>query len=98
MTKKSLQIKTIDDFLDKNVRPYLASHNGNVKIVSFEKGVLKIRLVGLCANCPASQETLDNKVIKLLEEEFSEIKEVKSVKGVSNDLIAQARKILKQRK
>ena len=98
MKKKSLQIETIDNFLDKNVRPYLASHNGNVKIVSFKKGILEIKLLGSCANCPASQETLDNKVIKLLEKEFSEIKEVKSVKGVSNDLIAQAREILKQRK
>ena len=98
MAKKSLKIETIDDFLDKNVRPYLASHNGDVKIVNFKKGVLEIKLLGSCANCPASQETLDNKVIKLLEEEFSEIKEVKSIKGVSNDLIAQARELLKQRK
>ena len=97
MTKKSLSLETIEDFLDENVRPYLASHNGNVKIVNFENGVLKIKLLGSCANCPASQETLDNKIIKLLEKEFSEIKEIESVKGVSNDLIAQARKILKQR-
>jgi Fe-S cluster biogenesis protein NfuA len=97
MGKNCLKINTIEEFLDKNVRPFLASHNGNLEIISFKKGVLEIKLLGSCANCPASQETLDNKVIKLLEDEFSEIKEVKSVKGVSNDLINKAKEILKKR-
>lgn len=97
MGQNCLEIKTIEQFLNKNVRPYLASHNGNIEIVEFKEGILEVKLLGSCVNCPAAKETLNNRVIKLLEEEFSEIKDIKIVTGVSDDLLNQAKKILQKR-
>jgi Fe-S cluster biogenesis protein NfuA len=43
--------------LDK-VRPYLASHGGNVEVLGIEEGVVRLRLQGSCKSCPSSSMTL----------------------------------------
>jgi Fe-S cluster biogenesis protein NfuA len=43
--------------LDK-VRPYLASHGGNVEVLGIEDGVVRLRLQGSCKSCPSSSMTL----------------------------------------
>ena len=43
-----------------SVRPFLASHGGNVELLSVEDGVARLRLEGSCNGCPASAETLEN--------------------------------------
>ena len=43
-----------------SVRPFLASHGGNVELLSVEEGVARLRLVGSCDGCPASAATLEN--------------------------------------
>jgi Fe-S cluster biogenesis protein NfuA len=41
------------------VRPYLATHGGNVEFVGLsERGVLRLRLEGSCQGCPSSAATL----------------------------------------
>jgi Fe-S cluster biogenesis protein NfuA len=40
------------------VRPYLASHGGNVELVGVRAGIARLRLQGSCSSCPASAETL----------------------------------------
>jgi len=40
------------------VRPYLASHGGNVELVSVEDGVVLLRMEGSCSGCPSSTMTL----------------------------------------
>jgi Fe-S cluster biogenesis protein NfuA/nitrite reductase/ring-hydroxylating ferredoxin subunit len=40
------------------VRPYLKSHGGNVKLVRVENGVAYLRLEGSCHGCPSSTITL----------------------------------------
>jgi len=55
-------------------------------------------LIARVSHLPAAGETLDNKVIKLLKEEFGAIKEIKSVKGVSDNLMTQDKDILKKRR
>ena len=91
-------MNNLEKFLDENVRPYLASHNGNIEILNFKNGVLKLKFLGACVNCSDSQETFDNKISKLLKEEFAEIDKIKIITGVSDNLIEHAKKILKQRK
>jgi Fe-S cluster biogenesis protein NfuA/nitrite reductase/ring-hydroxylating ferredoxin subunit len=40
-------------------RPYLASHGGNVELVSLEEpGVVRLRMQGSCHGCPSSAVTL----------------------------------------
>ncbi|HEX6493096.1 MAG TPA: NifU family protein, partial [Candidatus Dormibacteraeota bacterium] len=41
-----------------SVRPYLASHGGNVELLGVEDGVVRLRLEGSCKGCPSSAATL----------------------------------------
>ena len=43
-----------------SVRPFLASHGGNVELLSVEGGVARLRLEGSCNGCPSSAATLEN--------------------------------------
>jgi len=42
----------------EHVRPYLASHGGNVELVAIEDGVARVKLTGSCHGCAASEVTL----------------------------------------
>ena len=51
-----------------SVRPYMESHGGDVELLGIEDGVAKMRLVGHCEGCPASEATLELAIKKALEE------------------------------
>jgi Fe-S cluster biogenesis protein NfuA/nitrite reductase/ring-hydroxylating ferredoxin subunit len=50
------------------VRPYMASHGGDVELLGIEDGVARLRLTGSCDGCAASASTLELAVEKALEE------------------------------
>jgi Fe-S cluster biogenesis protein NfuA/nitrite reductase/ring-hydroxylating ferredoxin subunit len=52
----------------ESVRPYMESHGGNVELLAIEDGVARMRLVGHCDGCPASESTLELAIKKALEE------------------------------
>ena len=43
-----------------SVRPFLASHGGNVELISVEDGVARLKLQGSCDGCPSSAATLEH--------------------------------------
>ena len=43
-----------------SVRPFLASHGGNVELISVEQGVARLQLQGSCNGCPSSAATLEH--------------------------------------
>jgi Fe-S cluster biogenesis protein NfuA len=43
-----------------SVRPFLASHGGDVEFVGIDDGVARLRLQGSCDGCPASAATLEH--------------------------------------
>ena len=51
-----------------SVRPYMESHGGDVELLGIEDGVARMRLVGHCESCPASEATLELAIKKALEE------------------------------
>jgi Fe-S cluster biogenesis protein NfuA len=51
-----------------SVRPFLASHGGNVELISVEDGVARLALQGSCNGCPASAATLENALKEAIEE------------------------------
>jgi Fe-S cluster biogenesis protein NfuA/nitrite reductase/ring-hydroxylating ferredoxin subunit len=57
----------VQEALD-SVRPYMESHGGDVELLGVEDGVAKMRLVGHCEGCPASEATLELAIKKALEE------------------------------
>jgi Fe-S cluster biogenesis protein NfuA/nitrite reductase/ring-hydroxylating ferredoxin subunit len=51
-----------------SIRPYMESHGGNIELLGFEDGVVKLRLEGSCKSCRASSSTLELAVRQALQE------------------------------
>jgi Fe-S cluster biogenesis protein NfuA len=54
------------------IRPYVEAHGGRLEVVAAEGGVIGIRLLGACAGCSASNETLRDVVEDALRTELPE--------------------------
>lgn len=85
----------IDTVLEEKVRPQLLAHEGNVQIVSFEDGILRIRLTGQCSGCPSAKITTEELIAHVVMNEIPEIKDVILVNEVSPELLEFAKKLLK---
>ncbi|MGB9868188.1 MAG: NifU family protein [Bacillota bacterium] len=68
----------INSVLDK-VRPQLKADGGDVELVEYKDGVVKLRLTGVCGGCPFASMTLKNGIERMLKQEIPEIKQVISV-------------------
>ncbi len=84
----------IEQILDIYVRPQLLKHYGDIKIIDFTNGILKVKLVGQCSNCPSSIYTVEDIVENQLKEHLPEIEEVELIHEVSEELLDFARRIL----
>lgn len=71
----------VDEALN-SVRPALASHGGDVELVSVEETSVTVRFLGACDGCPASALTFYGGVKKAIQDKFPEIVEVKQAKGL----------------
>lgn len=87
-------IKRIEQVLEEKVRPALLSHEGDVQIVEYADGVLKIRLTGHCSGCPSARLTTEELIAAEVRKEIPEVKEVVLVNEVSLELLDFARKLL----
>ena len=47
-------ISEVEAVLDEFVRPYLATHGGDLKVVGVEGGVVFFQLMGRCVGCAAA--------------------------------------------
>jgi nitrite reductase/ring-hydroxylating ferredoxin subunit/Fe-S cluster biogenesis protein NfuA len=65
----------------ESVRPMLASHGGDVELVSIAPPAIEVRFLGSCDGCPASALTFHAGVKKAVEEACPEITEIRQVKG-----------------
>ena len=43
-----------------SVRPFLASHGGNVELLGVDEGIARLQLQGSCNGCPSSAATLEH--------------------------------------
>jgi Fe-S cluster biogenesis protein NfuA len=55
------------------VRPYLASHGGDVQLLGLADGVARLRLQGSCNGCASSASTLELAIERALEEEAPDL-------------------------
>ena len=83
-----------------SVRPYMESHGGDIEIVGLEDGVARLRLVGHCRGCPASEATLELAIKTALEEHAPDLAglEVDGVRylGTNGDDQASADAVVRQ--
>ena len=84
----------VEQILDTQVRPQLALHNGGVELLGVDNGVVHIRLLGQCSNCPASYITTEQLILGELSQAIPKITQVVADHSVSEDLLAQARKLM----
>lgn len=70
----------IEQTLD-TLRPYIASHRGQVEVVDFDEadGTLLLRLSGTCHGCSASSVTLKQGIETRLRQAVPEVRSVESV-------------------
>lgn len=67
----------VQDVLDRQINPGVASHGGNVSLEGVEDGVAYIRFGGGCQGCGAADVTLKQGVDRILREQVPEISAVK---------------------
>jgi Fe-S cluster biogenesis protein NfuA len=88
----------VQDVLDAEVRPYLALHGGDVEVDGLTPdGVLSLRLTGRCSHCPAAHAEISTFVADSVRSRVAGVAEVRAASGVSDGLIAQARRLLRER-
>ena len=66
----------ISDLLNTTVNPQIASHGGNIQVVSIDANVLYIEMSGGCQGCSASKYTLQHGVEQQIKSQFPEIKSI----------------------
>jgi nitrite reductase/ring-hydroxylating ferredoxin subunit/Fe-S cluster biogenesis protein NfuA len=65
------------------VRPMLAAHGGDVRLVKVAPPVVELEMIGACGGCASSKLTLDAGITKAVQDACPEIRQVISVKGLS---------------
>ena len=69
-------LRKLELLFDKEVRPSLAGHGGDVEIVDLDNDILYIRFHGGCQGCSSSKVTLSEGIQKLIKNTFPNIKDV----------------------
>ena len=70
--------ENIEKALDE-IRPFLISDGGNIKLLSIENSVVKVQLEGACTGCSVNQMTLKNGVEATIRKYAPQIAEVINV-------------------
>ena len=74
--------KNVNDVLDE-LRPYIESDGGYLEFVAIDYlkdgPIVMVRMLGACAGCAMSAQTLTMGIEKLIKEKFPEVKQVISV-------------------
>jgi Fe-S cluster biogenesis protein NfuA len=68
----------VEKALDE-IRPFLMSDGGNIKLLSIEDTVVKVQLEGSCTGCSVNQMTLKNGVEATIKKYAPQIEEVINV-------------------
>ena len=89
-------LKRIEEVLDRQVRPSLRAHGGEIQVDRLENKVLYVKLLGQCAGCPSADltnETLvEAEVVKALPEL---VEKVAVIQTVIDELWEQAKRLLR---
>ncbi len=62
-----------------DIRPQLQADGGDLEYVAFDKGIVKVRLLGHCAGCPMHMMTLKQGIEGYLKKCVPEVKSVEAV-------------------
>lgn len=68
-------IQQINTVLEE-LQPYIEQHGGKIELVSFESGIVTVRLHGACVGCPFSYYTLKMGIEERLKERIPDVIQV----------------------
>ncbi len=91
---KDLQTR-IESVIDEKLCPQLLLHGGGMETVRLEGSRYVFRLTGQCAGCPSAYLTTEELIRSTLLTEVPELREVVLEQQVSDDLLEQARRLLR---
>ena len=92
----SEDLKRIEEVLDRQVRPSLRAHGGEIQVDRLENKVLYVKLLGQCAGCPSADLTNETLVEAELVQALPElVKKVSVIQTVSDELWEQAKRLLR---
>lgn len=91
---KKVELDNIQKILEKEVRPALMAHEGDVELISYESQVVKVKLHGKCSGCPSAYLTTEELIAAKIKEKMPEVKDVVLVQEVNPELLDFARRIL----
>lgn len=72
----------IKEVIEK-IRPFLQNDGGDIEFISFENGIVNIKMHGACADCINLDNTINEGVEMILTDE---IKEVIAVKVINDEI------------
>ena len=75
---KDLLKKKVELALEE-IRPFLLSDGGDISLLSIDKNIVKVQLMGNCVSCTVNQMTLKNGVEMTIKKYAPQIEEVISV-------------------
>lgn len=87
-------INEIENILEKEVRPHLYKHRGDIKLIGYEDGVVEVTMLGACSGCPSIKSTIEELVETNLKAKLPEIQKVRLINEVSDEMWEMAKKIL----
>ncbi len=70
--------KKVEKALDE-IRPNIQADGGDVKLISVDKGIVKVKLQGHCVGCPMSALTLKQGIESHIKQRVPEIVKVENV-------------------
>lgn len=82
MKKEKLTLDAMKERIKEileDVQPFLNMEGGDIEFVKLEDNYVYVKLIGACANCISQDETLNEGILFLLQEEFPDIKGVVNV-------------------
>ena len=88
-------VSEVEAVLDEYVRPFLATHGGDLKVVGVEGGVVFFQLMGRCVGCAAADQTSEELINRQLVERVPGIKKAVLANGISPELLEQTLALLR---
>ena len=70
--------KKIIEIIDK-IRPFLISDGGYIEYIKYEDGIVYVKMMGHCQDCPMIDLTLKDSIEMAITSEIPEVLEVRNI-------------------
>lgn len=79
-------VQMIKELLDTRIRPTVQEDGGDIIFISYDDGIVKLKMQGSCSSCPSSIVTLKNGVQNMLQFYIPEVVSVEQVKDEADKI------------